>query len=289
MKKSVQVLSVVVVLVLIAGVVFLLTRSTTSNEAVADEAGATASSEVESEAAEPSNSVESTSFPVPGDWDFDTLVTQTGTPKQVALTFDDGPSEYTPQVLDILAEYDITATFCLLGVNVDGLPEIAKRVADEGHQLCNHSYNHFFETNEGPTQGIVDEMQMTNDAMKRATGVDDVNWYRAPWGVFTENVASAMEETNLMGLSWGADSQDWSQPGADRLAEIVLSTVRPESIILLHDGGGDRSQTVEALPIIIEELLDRGYTFTIPMEDARDTRPGDVDPDVVVPETIERR
>lgn len=257
MKQAIQLLSVVVVLALVATLGFLLGRATAP---VLE-----AEEQVEEE---PEQVASELYFDTPAGWDFTTLATNTGVKNEVALTFDDGPSEYTPQVLDILKQYDITASFCMLGVMVDEYPEMAQRIVDEGHQVCNHSYAHARSTNVGPKQGIVDEIVKTNETFKRVLDIDVVNWYRAPEGVFSGHVSDALAETDMMAMFWGVDSWDWQRPGAHGIVENVMSQVGPESILLFHDGGGDRSQTVAALPIIIERLLALGYTFTVPLEDS---------------------
>lgn len=255
MKQAIRLLSVVVVLALVAVLGFRLCRAT-APELEADEPIEEVPEQVASELY----------FDTPVDWDFTTLVTSTGVKNEVALTFDDGPSEYTPQVLNILKQYDITASFCMLGVMVDEYPEMAQRIVDEGHQVCNHSYAHARTTNVGPKQGIVDEIEKTNETFKRVLDIDVVNWYRAPEGVFGGHVTDALAETDMMAMFWDVDSRDWQRPGTHRIVENVMNQVGPESIILFHDGGGDRSQTVAALPTIIERLLTLGYTFTVPLE-----------------------
>lgn len=274
MKQGIQIMSVVVVLALVAVVGFLLGRVTAPGgptEVVAEE-----EETQEEEVVDNSHLY----FDTPEGWDYSTLVTQTGENNEVSLTFDDGPSEFTPQVLDILNQYDIKATFCPLGMNVEAMPEMAQRMVDEGHQICNHSFYHSRATNIGPTQGIIDEMNLANQTYKDVLGVEKVNWYRAPEGVFNPSVTAALEETDMMALFWGVDSWDWRQPGVDGIVNNVMTTVGPESVILFHDGGGNRSQTVAALPIIIEQLLARGYTFTVPMEKSRSYTE-------IVPETSE--
>lgn len=255
MKQAIQLLSVVVVLALVAVLGFLVGRATAPTVEVEEQ--------IEEE---PEQVASALYFDTPAGWDFTTLVTSTGVKNEVALTFDDGPSEFTPQVLDILKQYDITASFCMLGVMVDEYPDMARRVVEEGHQVCNHSYSHARSTNVGPKQGIVDEIEKTNETFKRVLDVDVVNWYRAPEGVFSGNVPDAMADTDMMAMFWGVDSWDWQRPGANGIVENVMDQVGPESILLFHDGGGDRSQTVAALPVIIERLLALGYTFTVPLD-----------------------
>lgn len=201
---------------------------------------------------------------VPEGWDFGHMVKYTGVDGQVSLTFDDGPSEHTPAILDILAERGIAATFCMTGLAVEKHPDIARRVRDEGHQLCNHSYSHQTWMNNGPAQPIVAEIDHTNEVIHRELGVDYLTWYRAPGGIFGGQVPHALAEKRLRGMSWDVDSRDWALPGIGGIVDNVTGPLGPQSIILLHDGGGDRSQTVAALPIIIDRIHEAGYGFTTP-------------------------
>lgn len=203
---------------------------------------------------------------IPKGWDFGHMVKHTGVEGEVSLTFDDGPSEYTPQILDILAERGITATFCMTGLAVEKHPDIARRVRDEGHKLCNHSYSHQTWINNGPVQPIIAEIDHTNEVIHREIGVDYLTWYRAPGGLFGGQVPQALAEKRPRGMSWDVDSNDWKLPGVGGIVDNVMGSLGPQSIILLHDGGGDRSQTVAALPIIIDRIHEAGYGFTTPGE-----------------------
>lgn len=201
---------------------------------------------------------------VPPGWNFHHMATQTGMDGYVSLTFDDGPSEYTPDILDILAEHEITATFCVTGTAVQKHPDIAQRILDDGHQLCNHSYSHQASINHGPTQEIVAEIDHTNEVVDDEIGFTNFTWYRAPGGNFGGNVPLALTEKGLRGMSWDVDSRDWARPGVDSIVSNVMDPLGPQSIILLHDGGGDRSQTVAALPTIIDRIQESGLNFTTP-------------------------
>lgn len=181
-------------------------------------------------------------------------------PGQVALTFDDGPSEYTAAVVDVLAEYDVPATFFVVGAAVDSVryDGLVERMHDEGHSVQNHTYRHPFLT-QLPDWQIQTEFARTNEAVERRIGVTPT-CFRPPYGATNARVrANALGMTEIM---WDVDTRDFLRPGAGVIASRALEGAdgRPRNV-LMHDGGGPRSQTVAALPTIIEGYLDRGYEF----------------------------
>lgn len=183
--------------------------------------------------------------------------------KEVALTFDDGPSKYTPEVLKILKKYDVKATFCMIGVNIENYPDIARKVVEEGHQICSHSYNHRRSVNRSSSAIISGDLSKTNKIFaKFLDGIEPV-YYRAPEGVFYGSVPKALKKERMIPLGWSVDSEDWRKPGASMIVKNVVSTTNGGNIILMHDGGGDRTQTIKALPKIIESLKDNGYKFVV--------------------------
>ncbi|MDO4797009.1 MAG: polysaccharide deacetylase family protein [Coriobacteriales bacterium] len=176
----------------------------------------------------------------------------------VALTFDDGPADpYTEQYLDILAEHGARATFFCLGDSVEQYPELAQRVVGAGHQLANHTMAHNQLTSV-PDATVRDEIERSAAVIEGACGVATTH-LRPPYGDFTERSWLASGGTITAAVRWSGDSQDWRLPGADAIVENLLAGVRPGSILLMHDGGGDRSQDVEALPKVIERLQEDGY------------------------------
>jgi len=183
--------------------------------------------------------------------------------KEVALTFDDGPSKYTPEVLKILKKYDVKATFCMIGVNIKNYPDIARKVVEDGHQICNHSYNHRRGVNRSSSVIISEDLSKTNKIFaKFLDGIEPV-YYRAPEGIFYGSVPKALKKERMIPLGWSVDSEDWRKPGASKIVKNVVSTTNGGNIILMHDGGGDRTQTIKALPKIIESLKDNGYKFLV--------------------------
>jgi peptidoglycan-N-acetylglucosamine deacetylase len=189
--------------------------------------------------------------------------TVTDGPKVVALTIDDGPSPvYTPQILRILHRYGVTASFSMVGRNAAAFPGVARQVAAAGHMIVNHTWNHY---NLGymPAVAVQDEIARAADAIHAATGARP-GMFRAPYGVWPPTVFSYCARAGLTPLAWSVDPRDWSRPGARAIIRDIVSETRTGSIILEHDGGGNRSQTVAALKIWLPRLLDAGYQFTTP-------------------------
>jgi peptidoglycan/xylan/chitin deacetylase (PgdA/CDA1 family) len=183
----------------------------------------------------------------------------------IALTIDDGPSPiYTPQILALLARYDITATFCMIGRNAAANPSLVAQVADHGHQIANHTYTHPLNLPKlTPTQ-ISDEINRTAETLTQLSGGTRPRLFRAPGGNWSSSVLAACAHAGLHPLDWSVDPRDWSLPGVPHIADIILTRTRTGVIILDHDGGGNRDQTVEALGIVLPRLLDAGYTFAQP-------------------------
>lgn len=183
-----------------------------------------------------------------------------GDTKYVALTFDDGPlSPYTEQYLDIMAQYGIKATFFNLGENTQQNPDLARRVVSEGHQLCSHTMAHN-QLTAVDEQTVYDEITRAAEAIEQVTGVYTTH-IRPPYGDFTERSWLGSRGSITAAIRWNADSEDWRTPGADAIVENALASLHSGTIILMHDGGGDRSQDVEALPMLIERLQSEGYQF----------------------------
>ncbi|MFJ9948230.1 polysaccharide deacetylase family protein [Kitasatospora sp. NPDC091207] len=184
----------------------------------------------------------------------------TGTAPVVALTFDDGPHpRYTPRVLDVLARYDAPAAFFCIGLHALAHPAVVRRVSAEGHTLGNHSWSHAYLPDLGPT-GLADQLGFTADTLVHAGGGPrPPRWLRPPYGGRSPELLHAVAGLGLTTVLWDVDAKDWSRPGPEAIAQRVLSQVRPGSVVLMHDGGGDRSQTVAALPAVITGLRDRGY------------------------------
>jgi peptidoglycan-N-acetylglucosamine deacetylase len=184
-------------------------------------------------------------------------------PKVIALTIDDGPSPvYTPQVLRVLAAYGVTASFSMIGENVSYYPSVAREVADAGHTIVNHTWNHVNLTAMKTAQ-LRGEIDRTTDTIHSATGKRP-SMFRAPYGAWSRTLLGYCANEDLLPLDWSVDPADWSRPGVSKIVSTIMRTTQTGSIILEHDGGGNRSQTVAALKIVIPRLLDEGYRFAIP-------------------------
>ena len=182
--------------------------------------------------------------------------------KVVTLTFDDGPGPYTGRILDILAAHHIRATFCQIGEQVGDFPAIERRIVAAGDTLCNHTWDHDEDLAARPLAKIDSEIDRTQAAIKSSCGVTPA-FFRAPGGFWGSTPAFRTELARkaLVPLGWAADSEDWKKPGVATIVHNVMSEVSPGAVILLHDAGGDRSETVAALPILISKLQQAGYRF----------------------------
>jgi len=185
--------------------------------------------------------------------------------KIVALTFDDGPySPYTEQVLDVLKEYNVPATFFLIGQNAEKYPKLVKRIASEGHQLGNHTYHHIDLLKANP-KTIAEEVDRTSKIITAITGIVP-SVVRPPHGFRDPVVMEMMAERGLRVVEWSVMSRDWTNPGVEVIVERTVKKVKNGSIILLHDGDGinlqdTRLQSVEATRRIIQTLASQGYQF----------------------------
>jgi len=183
---------------------------------------------------------------------------------EIALTFDDGPNPvYTPQILAILRAYHIQATFFDVGYLVKDFPDIVRQEFLQGNSIGNHSWSHP-DLTKLSAQGIVSQLVNTSNAIQSVTGTRPTI-FRPPYGSFNRVVIAQAFQQNLTTILWNDESHDWTTPGVTVIVHGILTLARNGGIILLHDGGGFRAQTVAALPLIIDALQQRGFTFvTIP-------------------------
>lgn len=190
-----------------------------------------------------------TSKPKPAGSPYLTGPLRKGSGGTVYLTFDDGPGPATPAVLAILSRTGSTATFFQLGTNTAAYPGMAARVRAQGSRVGNHSYDH-------PDLTRLTKSQVRWQLAHGPSG----RCFRPPYGATDAAVRAAIARAGMRQVLWSVDTLDWSRPGTATLAKTGrLKTIRSGSIILMHDGGGDRSQTVAALPRIIADLHARGY------------------------------
>ncbi|MBN3927024.1 polysaccharide deacetylase family protein [Nostoc sp. NMS4] len=187
------------------------------------------------------------------------------TPEQkvIALTFDDGPwPESTGEVLDILKKNQIKGTFFLIGQNVKNYPGLVKREIAEGHVVGNHTWHHWYQFLN--PQAAAYEIDHTADLIYQVTGIK-TNLFRPPGGIMHNGVASYARNSKYAIILWSSDSVDYSRPAVPKLINNVFRKAKPGGIVLMHDGGGNRSKTVQALPEIIANFRKQGYRFvTIP-------------------------
>lgn len=180
--------------------------------------------------------------------------------KVVYITFDDGPSPlYTPQVLKVLSQYGARATFFEVGQNVAAHPSVTTRVYRAGNSVQNHTWSH-------PDLRKLSGSQFTFQVTATDRQISAHTGYRPcclrpPYGAVNATVRARAAALGKKLALWTVDPRDWSRPGASVIRSRVLSHVRPGSVVLLHDGGGDRGQTVAALSGILQTLKSWGYTF----------------------------
>lgn len=189
--------------------------------------------------------------------------TQTGS-TAVALTFDDGPDGNTAQVLDLLDKYQIKATFCIIGKQVASSAALIKRIVADGHTLCNHTWDHDEQLRTRSAAQIRADMQRTSDALHAVVPDAPIKYFRNPGGNFSAQVVSIAQSLGMTSLFWAVDPRDWSRPGTQSIINNVDSHTHPGSIVLMHDGGGDRSQTVAALKTILPYLKSRFALVPLP-------------------------
>jgi peptidoglycan/xylan/chitin deacetylase (PgdA/CDA1 family) len=174
----------------------------------------------------------------------------------VALTFDDGPEEsYTPDILKILAHYRAHATFFVIGDRARTHPDLLRQIIGYGHEIGNHTLTH--ERKKSVTRQEIEEC----DALvHQATGIPPL-YLRPPGGRMNERILELARTSHHIVVMWSVDARDWARPGAGRIASSVIGKVQPGDIVIFHDGGGKRAQTVTALKIILTRLSADGYRF----------------------------
>lgn len=175
----------------------------------------------------------------------------------VYLTFDDGPSpDYTPQVLDVLARHDARATFFVVGSLAQAHPDIIERIAAEGHTIANHAWNH--EDLAGLSRAAFDE---TISRTQAVLGDLAAPCLRPPYGSIDAFTREWAASHGLTLMTWDASPSDWLRPPAEEIADYIVKWARPGIVILMHDGGGDRSRTVQGLDMALERLADQGLRY----------------------------
>ncbi|EPE93733.1 chitooligosaccharide deacetylase NodB [Rhizobium grahamii] len=191
----------------------------------------------------------------------------------VYLTFDDGPHPLcTPQILDILSEYQAPAAFFAIGVYAKAQKQILQRMIAEGHQIANHTMTHP-DLSQCSASELEDEIFTTGSTISAVCPQACLRYMRAPYGIWTQEVLKTCQRAGLVSIHWSVDPRDWDCPGVDAIVTAVLEGVRPGAVILLHDGCPPnelnaasgaciRSQTIAALAHLIPALRTRGYSIS---------------------------
>ncbi|MEL6163813.1 MAG: polysaccharide deacetylase family protein [Cyanobacteria bacterium J06641_2] len=183
--------------------------------------------------------------------------------KLIALTFDDGPwPGYTAQILEILKKNNVKATFFVVGNVLTRYPDLGKRIVTEGHTIGNHTWHHWYHYFNKQAAAL--EIDRTADLIYKTTGTK-TTLFRPPGGILHNGLADYAKSKDYAVIMWSADSIDYALPPPSTLVARVVRQATPGGIVLLHDGGGPRKNTVAALPSMIKNLRDKGYRFvTIP-------------------------
>ena len=180
--------------------------------------------------------------------------------KVAALTFDDGPDPpYTEQIIQSLRRYHVPGTFFVVGHNAQEHPEMLRLMRRLGYEVENHSFSHS-RMDHFPPEAVAAELDATRDIIQQYRG-SAPKWFRPPYAAYGGPVYDMLTQRGYGLALWNVDSEDWKAPNDQAIYDKVVSTLQPEAVILMHDGGGDRSKTVAALPRVIEYLQKQGYAF----------------------------
>lgn len=180
----------------------------------------------------------------------------------IALTFDDGPNPaFTPQILRVLRQYGARATFFCIGQQAQRYPYLLQQMYRAGEVIGDHTWSHPNLT-ALPSDAVRQQLRSTSLVIQRTTRMPP-NIFRPPYGATNARVRAIAAQLGLRQIMWTIDTRDWQRPGVRAIVDAVLTNARNGSIVLMHDGGGDRSQTVQALPQIIIGLQRRGFTYVV--------------------------
>jgi peptidoglycan/xylan/chitin deacetylase (PgdA/CDA1 family) len=188
------------------------------------------------------------------------IAKESGKAKRIALTFDDGPStRYTAEILDILREYDVKATFFVIGKNVEAHPDLLRRTVAEGHEIGNHTYSH-------PHLKTIDEARLSEEVARSATLLREVagirtSLFRPPEGIITPAVAAAAEKGGYRTVLWSIDTLDWALNPAPKIVQTIKREASDGDIVLFHDWVAGDSPTPAVLRQIIPWLKAEGFAF----------------------------
>ncbi len=179
---------------------------------------------------------------------------------KIALSFDDGPhSMYTQEILSVLREYNIKATFFVIGKNASYYPDILSQIKEEGHEIGNHTFSHSLNKNISE-ENVANDLKKCRDIIKRICGYD-VKFFRPPGGILNDKVKETVNSQGYKIVLWNIDTKDWAHASVDSITKNVLQNTKSGSIILFHDYIFKDSPTVESLKIVIPKLKEQGYSF----------------------------
>ena len=180
--------------------------------------------------------------------------------KRIAITFDDGPHpRYTPEILDILAKHGAKATFFAVGVNAETYPHIIRRILAEGHELGNHTYNHYH-TQKMECDVLRRDILACSEALRKISGSEPL-YFRPPEGVCTEEIKDLCRERGYTIVMWSIDTRDWAHTPIADIVKNVQKNAADGAIILMHDFIGKNSPTPAALRQILPILQEAGFEF----------------------------
>ncbi len=184
----------------------------------------------------------------------------TTTQRMVALTFDDGPSShYTPAILKLLSQYHATATFFVLGSQAKRYPNLVKAEVAEGSEVANHGWAHLNLRQVGAPRMWQDALGTSR--LLESLGVPESPFYRPPYGMMSNSLLRLFESHGYTVTLWSIDTRDWALPGVNAMTATIGSQIKPGAIILMHDGGGRREQTLAALRWLLSTYTRRGWRF----------------------------
>ncbi len=196
-------------------------------------------------------------------WLMPVITRGSGTTPHISLTFDDGPDpEVTPQVLDALKAAGAKASFFCIGKKLEAYPGIAKRIYEEGHELCNHSYAHSRTLNFALEAAMQAEIQKGENAVKAVTGREQSPLYRPPVGLKSPPLARVVNRLGIKVVAWSLHAHDTGSAKADQISSGVLDRIRSGDIVVMHDGhdldGKSRPEAAHAVSKILQGLGDKG-------------------------------
>ncbi len=183
--------------------------------------------------------------------------------KEIALTFDDGPGPYTPQFVSVLKQYHVPATFFEVGLAEPDFHAGTSLIAQAGFPIGDHTYNHSAMAH---LSAADQQSQLTQQiAATSKYGAPYPRLFRPPYGLWNQTTVQVLKQFHMLMVMWTVDTSDYQLPGVDTIVQRAVSGARPGAIILMHDAGGNRAETLAALPTIIKQLRGKGYTLvTVP-------------------------